>query len=66
MAREEEASTRSKSFVGSANYLSPESITMEHSLSTDIWAFGVLAYRLFHDRLPFEGENSFEIFQKIR
>ena len=50
---------RNKSFVGSAAYLSPESIQMNHSLSTDVWAFGVLAYKIFHGKLPFEGENTY-------
>lgn len=39
---------------------------MNHSFATDIWAFGVMAYKIFHDRLPFEGENNYEIFKKIK
>lgn len=63
---EEDIVLRNKSFVGSAAYLSPESIQMNHSLSTDIWAYGVLAYKIFHGKLPFEGENTYEIFKKIK
>lgn len=50
---------RMESFVGSANYLAPESIHLKYSTKSDIWALGVLIYRLFHNRLPFRGKNNF-------
>lgn len=52
--------------MGSANYLSPESISLQYSLASDIWSYGILAYKIFHGKLPFEGENNYEIFKKIR
>ena len=42
---------------GSPEYISPEGIKGEASPARDIWAFGVLAYWLFHGKLPFLGSN---------
>ena len=48
--------------MGSANYLAPESIGLEYSLKSDIWSLGILIYKIFHGKLPFRGQNNFEIF----
>ena len=38
---------RTNSFVGTAEYLSPEIIVGDpHSFSTDIWSLGVLTYEM--------------------
>lgn len=55
-----------KSFVGTSNYMSPESIDLNYSYKSDIWAFGILAYKFYFNRLPYEGQDSFEIFKKIK
>jgi serine/threonine protein kinase len=44
--------------VGSANYLSPEALKLNYSEKSDIWAFGVIAYKFYYNYLPFEGENN--------
>jgi serine/threonine protein kinase len=42
-----------KSLVGTINYLSPEGIEMQHSNKSDIWAFGILSYKFYYNKLPF-------------
>ena len=54
------------SFVGTTNYLSPEGISMQYSPKSDIWALGILAYKFYFNKLPYEGKNSVEIFTKIK
>lgn len=51
--------------VGSANYLSPEGLQLRYSTKSDIWAFGVLAYKFNFNCLPFEGNSNAEIFQQL-
>ena len=51
------------SFVGKVEYAAPELVSgkvSEQDFSTDIYAIGVLFYKLLTGRLPFEG-NRFEI-----
>lgn len=63
--REEEMESR-KSFVGTTNYLSPESIDLDYSFKSDIWALGILAYKFYFNKLPFEGADGVEILKKIK
>lgn len=63
---EEPSEVERKSFVGTTNYMSPESIDLKYSPKSDIWAFGILAYKFFFNRLPYEGKDSLEIFKKIK
>lgn len=51
--------------MGSANYLSPEGLKLKYSEKSDIWAFGVIAYKFYYNHLPFEGIDNVEIFKKI-
>jgi serine/threonine protein kinase len=49
----EEEKDHRHSFVGTTNYLSPESISMKYSPKSDIWAFGILAYKFYFNKLPY-------------
>ncbi|ODM93554.1 3-phosphoinositide-dependent protein kinase 1 [Orchesella cincta] len=60
--------TRSNSFVGTAQYVSPEVLKGRYSEvgpSADLWAFGCILYQLISGALPFQATNEFLIFQKI-
>ena len=58
-AMEEKERERERvSFVGTANYLSPEGIDLSYSSKNDIWAFGILAYKFYFNRLSYEGQDS--------
>lgn len=46
--------------------MSPESIDLRYSPKSDIWAFGILAYKFYFNKLPYEGKDSLEIFKKIK
>ena len=61
-----ESKSRSVSFVGTINYLSPEGINLNYSTKSDIWALGILAYKFYFNKLPYEGKDSIEIFKQIK
>jgi serine/threonine protein kinase len=61
----DDASSPRKSLVGSANYLSPEALKLHYSEKSDIWAFGIIAYKFYFSSLPFEGTDNMEIFKRI-
>jgi serine/threonine protein kinase len=57
--------------VGSPGYQAPEALADEEAEDAspaleDVWSLGVTLYQSLFLRLPFEGENVFEIVQKIR
>ncbi|KAE8735512.1 Serine/threonine-protein kinase UCNL [Hibiscus syriacus] len=57
---------RSKSFVGTDEYVSPEVLRgLGHEFAVDWWALGILSYELLYGTTPFKGENRKETFRKI-
>lgn len=46
--------------------MSPEAIDLHYSAKNDIWAIGILAYKFYFNKLPYEGHDSLEIFKKIK
>jgi 3-phosphoinositide dependent protein kinase-1 len=62
----DEESTRAKSFVGTAEYVSPELLTDKSACkASDLWAFGCIIYQLLSGRPPFKAGNEYQTFQKI-
>ncbi|XP_052408215.1 3-phosphoinositide-dependent protein kinase 1 isoform X2 [Carassius gibelio] len=58
--------TRANSFVGTAQYVSPELLTEKSaSKSSDLWALGCIIYQLVAGLPPFRAGNEYLIFQKI-
>ena len=56
----------SSSFVGTAEYISPELLSeRDASFESDIWAFGCVLYQMIVNRPPFKAANDYLIFQKI-
>ncbi|CAI8610266.1 unnamed protein product [Vicia faba] len=50
---------RSKSFVGTHEYLAPEVILGQgHGSAVDWWTFGVFLFEMLYGRTPFKGENN--------
>lgn len=57
---------RAHSFVGTAEYVSPELLTDKAAdRNSDLWAIGCIAYQLLVGRPPFKGPNEYQTFQKI-
>ncbi|TSS23695.1 3-phosphoinositide-dependent protein kinase 1 [Bagarius yarrelli] len=57
---------RANSFVGTAQYVSPELLTKKTACkSSDLWALGCIVYQLVAGLPPFRAANEYLIFQKI-
>ncbi len=57
---------RAASFVGTAEYVSPELLTDKNACkASDLWAFGCIIYQLLAGRPPFKAANEYLTFQKI-
>ncbi|KAL1306132.1 hypothetical protein AAFC00_004246 [Neodothiora populina] len=57
---------RANSFVGTAEYVSPELLTDKNACkASDLWAFGCIVYQLLTGRPPFKASNEYQTFQKI-
>ncbi|EDV20694.1 uncharacterized protein TRIADDRAFT_31577, partial [Trichoplax adhaerens] len=57
---------RAQSFVGTAQYVSPELLTAKSAFkSSDLWALGCIIYQFAAGLPPFRATNEYQIFQKI-
>lgn len=60
------ADSRANSFVGTAEYVSPELLTDKATCkASDLWAFGCIVYQLLAGRPPFKASNEYQTFQRI-
>nr|XP_002124476.1 3-phosphoinositide-dependent protein kinase 1 [Ciona intestinalis] len=57
---------RSSSFVGTAQYVSPELLKDKKACkSSDLWALGCIVYQMLTGEFPFKAPNEYLIFQQI-
>lgn len=57
---------RKNSFVGTAQYVSPEVLTSKSATkSSDLWALGCILFQFLSGEPPFRGGHEYQIFQKI-
>ncbi|KAL9242418.1 hypothetical protein vseg_016413 [Gypsophila vaccaria] len=55
----EPINARSKSFVGTHEYLAPEVLSgLGHGSAVDWWTFGVFLYEMIYGRTPFKGDDN--------
>ena len=60
------APVRRNSFVGTAQYVSPEILTNSgSSRASDLWALGCIIYQMVTGIPPFVAQNEYLIFQKV-
>ncbi|KAF8543105.1 kinase domain-containing protein [Trichophaea hybrida] len=58
--------SKANSFVGTAEYVSPELLTDKAACkASDLWAFGCMIFQLLAGRPPFKAGNEYQTFQKI-
>jgi len=63
----EEQQNRRNSFVGTAQYVSPEILTSSGSgPASDLWALGCIIYQMVTGFPPFQSQSEYQIFQKIQ
>jgi len=46
-----------KQGVGTPYYVAPEILEREYGLEVDVWALGILCFRMLGGVFPFEGES---------
>ena len=57
---------RNKTFVGTAEYVSPEVISNKTAgFGADLWAFGVMLYQMYCGQTPFKSGNNYLTFKNI-
>ena len=57
---------RNKTFVGTAEYVSPEVISDQKAgYGADLWAFGIMLYEMFCGKTPFKGITTYVTFKNI-
>lgn len=55
------------SFVGTIFYVAPEMINNQKvDFGTDLWALGVLIYRLFTGKYIFTDQTDYGVFERIK
>ena len=55
------------SFVGTIFYVAPEMINNQKvDFGTDLWALGVLIYRLFTGKYIFSDQTDYGVFERIK
>eukprot|EP00039_Didymoeca_costata_P001232 m.50910 g.50910 ORF g.50910 m.50910 type:complete len:564 (-) comp10693_c0_seq1:91-1782(-) len=61
-----QASGRADSFVGTAQYVSPELLNDKQACkASDLWALGCIVYQLLAGDFPFRAGNEYQTFKKI-
>jgi 3-phosphoinositide dependent protein kinase-1 len=66
LAEGAETDDRAISFVGTAEYVSPELLRDKNACkASDLWAFGCIVFQLLAGRPPFKAANEYLTFQKI-
>ncbi len=60
--------SRVKRYCGTPSYMCPEVLQKEsfHPDKADVWAVGILAYKLYTGKAPFKGSKAVEILEEIK
>jgi serine/threonine-protein kinase len=60
--------TRTGAMLGTPYYMAPEQVrnSRDVDLRVDVWAFGVVAFECLTGKVPFDGKNLLQLFDRIR
>lgn len=62
----EKPERRGMTFVGTAEYVSPEVLAEKPAgFGSDIWALGIMIYQMYYGKTPFKEKTNYLIFRKI-
>jgi serine/threonine protein kinase len=66
--KEGETRVRTASFLGTAEYISPECLAEEPEVcrASDLWALGCIIYQMLSGVPPFHGDTQFLTFEQVR
>jgi len=66
LSKRQQGNKKLKTITGTPYYMAPEIMDGNYDSKVDSWSLGVLLYTLICGKLPFFGENSMEVFNKIK